>query len=164
MCTMVRWPRRVDITEVVGETVALVRYLAKKERVEIDLRLAPTPEPVIADEQKIRQIILNLVLNAIQAVDGPGWLKISTASDDSEVTVEVADSGRGIEPHELQQIFEPFYSSRPDGRGTGLGLFISKVIVDQLGGSIDVTSTPGEGTRFIVRFPTTPRAAVEAIG
>lgn len=155
-------PQRVDIIEVVGEIVALVRYLAEKERVEIKLRLAPTPEPLIADEQKIRQIVLNLVLNAIQAVDGPGWLKISTFGDDGEVTVEVADSGPGIEPHVLQQIFEPFYSSRPDGRGTGLGLFISKVIVDQLGGSIDVTSTPGEGTRFIVRFPTTSRAALEA--
>jgi signal transduction histidine kinase len=157
-------PQRVDITEVVGEIVALVRYLAEKERVEIELRLAPTTEPVIGDEQKIRQIILNLVLNAIQAIDGPGRLEISTAGDDGEVTIEVADSGTGIEPHELQQIFEPFYSSRPDGRGTGLGLFISKIIVDQLGGSIDVTSTLGEGTRFIVRFPTTPRAALEAIG
>jgi signal transduction histidine kinase len=156
--------QRIDITELVSEVVALVRYLAERQRVEIELRLGPSPEPVIADEQKIRQIILNLVLNAIQAVDGPGWLKISTSGDDEEVTVEVADSGTGIEPHELKQIFEPFYSSRPDGRGTGLGLFISKIIIDQLGGSIDVTSTPGQGTRFIVRLPTTPRAALEAIG
>lgn len=158
-------PQSVDVGAVACDTVALVRYMAEKGRVEVVVRGTDDIQPVIADEAQMRQVMLNLVLNAIQAIQGPGWLHLSIRrGGTSTVEIEVADSGRGIEPTELQRIFEPFYSLRPDGRGSGLGLFITKIIVEQFGGSIDVSSTPGEGTRFTVTLPAAAAAAAGAAG
>jgi len=155
----------VDLAAVIRDTVALVHYMAEERRVEIRVRAAANLHPVIADEQQIRQVFLNLALNAIQAVEGPGWLHISTRpGNGATVAVEVADSGRGIAPAQLPRIFEPFYSSRPDGRGSGLGLFIAKVVVEQSGGSIEVSSSPGEPTRFTVVLPAASAAAEGAAG
>jgi PAS domain S-box-containing protein len=155
-------PQAVDIGAAIRDTLALVRYLAENRGVAIELDAAAGVPPVHADEQQVRQVVLNLVLNAIQAVEGPGWVRVSTrAGDPGTAVIEVADSGVGIAPRELTQIFEPFYSSRPDGRGTGLGLFITKIIVEQFGGSIAVASTPGQGTRFTVVLPTAPSAATK---
>jgi len=139
----------------VRDILALVRYESDKKLVRTETNLSSTPCLVLADEALIRQVLLNLVLNAIQAIDGSGWLRISARKGiEGFVEVEVADSGNGIDPSELRKVFEPFYSSRADGRGTGLGLFMSKIIVEQLGGSIAVASTPGQGTRFTILFPT----------
>jgi len=145
----------VDLSAAVHDILALVRYEADKNPVRIEVDLSATLCPVIADESLVRQVLLNVVLNAIQAIDGPGWLRVSAREGlEGFVEVGVADSGRGIDPAELHRIFEPFYSGRADGRGTGLGLFMSKIIVDQLGGSISVSSTPGHGTRFTILLPT----------
>ena len=157
-------PQAVDIGAVVSDTVALMRFMAKDAGIELEVRPAADPRPVFADEQQLRQVVLNLVLNAIQAVDGPGWVRISTRPGvGATVAIEVADSGRGIEPTDLPRIFEPFCSLRPDGGGSGLGLFIVKIIVEQSDGSIAVSSTPGEGTTFTVVLPSAPGAARGAV-
>ncbi len=143
----------VDVAEVVHDTVKLLAYTAEQERVEVGVDIAPGLPPVMAEESQVRQVVLNLLLNALQASDGPGRVNVSARAADGGAEVEVTDWGRGIEPDDLPRIFEPFFSRRSDGRGTGLGLFISKVIVDRLGGSLAVASTPGAGARFTVHLP-----------
>jgi PAS domain S-box-containing protein len=159
-----RKPRQVrqpvDLSAVVRDTLALVRYEAKKNSVRIEENLAADLSPLIAEESQVRQVVLNMVLNAIQAVDGPGWLRVCTSlAPGGLLEIKVADSGRGIEARDLEQIFEPFYSTHQDRRGTGLGLFISKIIVDQMGGSIQVESAPGEGATFTILLPAGPESA-----
>jgi two-component system NtrC family sensor kinase len=116
---------------------------------------------VVADEAQVRQVVLNVVLNAIQALEGPGWIRVSTRRTvDGFNEVEVTDSGPGIVPSDRERIFEPFYSTRPGGRGTGLGLFITKIIVGQLGGAIRVSSDAGKGAKFTITLPTETIASV----
>lgn len=154
----------LDLAAVVRETLALVRYQAEERGITIEETLPANLGPVLAEESQLRQVVLNLLLNGIQAIDGAGRLAVTAHPDGDEfVVMEVADSGRGIEPSDLPQIFEPFYSARPDGRGTGLGLFICRVIVDQLGGAIGVDSGPGIGARFTVRLPGGIRAGLGAL-
>jgi PAS domain S-box-containing protein len=154
----------VDLCAALHDILALVRYEAEKKNVRVEESLSSDLCPVIADESQVRQVLLNVVLNAIQAIDGPGWLRVSAREGlEGFVELAVTDSGRGIEPSEVHKIFEPFYSARADGRGTGLGLFMSRIIVDQLGGSIAVSSTPGRGSCFTILLPTDVRSgAVEA--
>lgn len=152
----------VDLNGVVHDILFLVRYEAEKNSVQIQEALAPDLHPLMADDAEVRQIVLNIVLNAIQSLDGPGWIRISTRTTDGGFhEIEVTDSGRGIDPADRDKIFEPFFSARPDGRGTGLGLFITKIIVGRLGGSIGVSSTPGGGTRFVISLPAGTGAAAE---
>ncbi len=152
----------VDVGAVVRDTLALLRYECRKGRVDVVERVATEACIVLADQAKIRQVVLNVLLNAVQSMDGPGRLVVRVEStEDAFVRVEVTDTGRGIEPAALSKVFEPFYSARSDGKGTGLGLFISKIIVDGLGGSIRVSSAPGEGAAFTILLPAAPRAAEE---
>lgn len=165
---LARKPRQarqlVDVNAVVHNTLTLVRYMADERSVRVEVTLAPSLAPILADESQVRQVILNVVMNALQAIEGAGQVRVWTRANEGGVEVEVADSGRGIETRDLHRVFEPFFSGRAGGHGTGLGLFISKIIVDQLGGAIRVTSAPGSGTSFRVFFPGSalPRAEVGA--
>lgn len=151
----------VDLNAVVRDILFLVRYEAEKRSVEIQEDLNPELAPLMADDAQVRQVVLNVVLNAIQALDGPGWIRISTRAGAGGFNeIDVADSGRGIEPADRERIFEPFYSAGPGARGTGLGLFITKIIVGHLGGGIRVSSTPGKGASFVISLPT--KAATSA--
>lgn len=154
-------PQPVDLGVLVRDTLALVRYEAEKNFVQVEHRVERDLPVILADEAQLRQLTLNLVLNAIQAVHAPGWLRVSVYRGQNGTTLEVSDSGRGIPREDLPRIFEPFFSTRPDGRGTGLGLFICRVIIEQLGGSIDVASTLGKGTCFTVFIPDTAACNVE---
>ena len=104
--------------------------------------------------REIEQVLLNLIVNAAQAIEGPGELRVRTAQDeDGAVSIAIADTGRGIAPENVARIFDPFFTTKPVGEGTGLGLSISHEIVRRHGGRIDVASTPGRGTEFTVRLP-----------
>jgi len=152
----------IDLSAVAHDIVALVHYEAEKSSVKIEEELAPGLGPLLTDESMVHQVILNILLNAIQSIDGSGIVRIVTSSNSKGlIQIEIIDTGRGIEAAVLQKIFEPFFSARPDESGTGLGLFISKVIVDQLKGSIEVESVPGKGTHFTIIFPTSPDAITE---
>ena len=144
----------LDLAAVVHDSLALVRYQAQERGITIEETLPADLGHVLAEESQLRQVVLNLLLNGIQAIDGPGRLTVTAHGEgDEQVVMEVTDSGRGIATADLPQIFEPFYSARPDGRGTGLGLFICKVIIDQLGGTIGVDSAAKRGAHFTVRLP-----------
>jgi two-component system NtrC family sensor kinase len=113
---------------------------------------------------RLNQVFLNLLVNAGQSIEGNGTITISTGFDDSEAWIAIADTGCGIAPENLNRIFDPFYTTKPVGQGTGLGLSVSHSIVRKHGGRIDVDSEPGKGTRFTVRLPLPARDAETSCG
>jgi len=109
--------------------------------------------PIKGDELQLRQVFTNILLNAIQAIDGTGEIRVTTGRGEGEVFVQICDTGRGIPREHLSRIFEPFFTTKELGKGTGLGLAIAHGIVERHGGRIEVESTPGEGTCFTVLLP-----------
>lgn len=103
--------------------------------------------------QELKQVFLNLLINAVQAIGDGGTVRVSTRHQEGAIVVRVEDDGPGIAPTVLERVFDPFFTTKPEGEGTGLGLAISKEILRRHGGSIEVESTPGEGTRFYVWLP-----------
>jgi signal transduction histidine kinase len=102
---------------------------------------------------QLQQVFLNLSLNACEAMPGGGTLTISTMEDDGRVLVRLTDTGCGIKKDNLQRILEPFFSTKPVGQGTGLGLSVSYGIVRQHGGTLEVESEEGKGSTFTVVLP-----------
>jgi two-component system, NtrC family, sensor kinase len=104
---------------------------------------------------QLQQVILNLLTNAMDATPAGGWVDVSTRADADrgQVVVEVRDTGHGMGPEERRQMFEPFFSTKGPGRGSGLGLFISAQIVRDHKGVIEVDSAPGQGSAFRVCLP-----------
>jgi signal transduction histidine kinase len=155
----------VDIASLVEKTLSLVKPLADKRQLTLDLRAAPgLPKPSI-DEGQIQQVLLNLVVNSIHACDHPGQVTVdvslanATAPADlggakgEYLCLSVADQGMGISPEILPRIFEPFFTTKSVGEGTGLGLSVAYGIVREHGGWIDVQSVARQGSRFSVYLP-----------
>ena len=107
---------------------------------------------------QINQVFMNLLVNAAQAIEQHGTITIRSGCEDGQVRVAISDSGKGIDPRQLNRIFEPFFTTKPVGIGTGLGLSVSYGIIQKHGGSIDVESEPGRGSTFTVRLPVTQSA------
>lgn len=150
-------PQLIDIHRLVESVVRM--QAAEAELKKIDLQAALSPQPVIiyGDEQRILQVVTNLVVNAINYTLAGGQVRISVSpptTRDGFVTLEVSDSGIGIAPEHLPHIFEPFYRGENRGEGTGLGLSITRQIVELHGGTISVNSVVGQGSAFQVRLPT----------
>lgn len=145
--------RQVDLRASVEETVSLVALEADRRGVALELSWDEDVPAVRADEGQLRQVVLNLLMNSIQATGRGGSVKVRGYKTDGRVALSVSDTGTGISPAEVKHIFEPFYTKKPLGQGTGLGLFISKNIVMDHGGEIIVESQPGEGTTMTVILP-----------
>jgi two-component system NtrC family sensor kinase len=151
-------PRKaVDVNHGVELTVRLVRGKAEKKGVELGVECTVLP-PVTCHGAKINQVILNLLVNAIDACEPGGRVEVRTRSVDDGVVIEVTDDGCGIDAGIRTKIFDPFFTTKPVGQGMGLGLAISHSIVQAHGGTIEFESSPGGGTRFRVRLPV-PRSA-----
>lgn len=144
-------PRAMDVTRILIEMVTLLERLLG-EQVTLDLHVRAAC-PIMADPGKIEQVILNLAVNAKDAMPKGGDLHILCDADDEVVTLTVADTGMGMSQETLSQIFEPFFTTKTRGKGTGLGLSMVHGIVVDSGGTIEVISEEGEGTRFIIRWP-----------
>lgn len=147
----------IDVNQTILETAALLKFQAEHAAVVLSTELQEALPPIVADDTQVRQLVLNLVLNAVQAAAAaphvPGRVSVKTRATDGKLEVIVVDNGPGIAPGETTKIFEPFYSRRAGGQGTGLGLFIVQTIVRGLRGSIRVSSWPGEGAAFTVEVP-----------
>jgi PAS domain S-box-containing protein len=143
----------VSPNQSLSETVSLLRFQAEERGIEIIEELDPRVPHIRADDPGLRQVFLNLLLNALQAIEGPGRIRVRTSAEPESVVISIEDTGCGITPEDLPRIFEPFFSRKTRRGGTGLGLFISKVLVEQMGGTITAQSQPGEGSRFVIRFP-----------
>jgi signal transduction histidine kinase len=112
--------------------------------------------PVVkADGNVLKQILLNIIMNALQAMEenGGSLMVESSTPNDKEVCIVISDTGPGIPPETLAQIFEPYFTTKKPGEGTGLGLFVTRTLVEKLGGNITASSTLGEGTTFSVTMP-----------
>jgi signal transduction histidine kinase len=148
---------RADINEVVEDVVAMVRHLARTGGVETQLDLNRVLPLVYIDRNHLKQVLLNLVHNALHAMPTGGDLILNTyqKSRDGEdwVILEVQDTGQGIPPDHLGRIFEPFFTTKPTGTGTGLGLSISYGIISDHGGYIEVESEVGQGSCFKIWLP-----------
>ncbi len=144
----------VDINQVLRNVVMLVRYKARKERKDIELKLTPNLPAVSGESDALSQVFLNLLLNAIEFTPaGPTIQIISGMQDEITLFVKIADQGFGISPQNLNKIFQPFFTTKPAGSGTGLGLPISQRIVKAHGGWIEVESQLNKGTTFTVYLP-----------
>jgi PAS domain S-box-containing protein len=144
----------VDLNRVIEEVLLLTRPQIAKTGVRIETLLEPGLPAISGDGAMLQQVMLNLITNAWQAHDGAGEIRIVTrARREAPPAVEVAveDTGRGIHAADLERIFDPFFTTK--STGTGLGLSITHSIVHEHGGTIDVDSTPGQGTRFVLTFP-----------
>jgi signal transduction histidine kinase len=143
----------VDLNRVVQETLSLVEHQLKNAGVEVRAALDPGVAPVHGNAGKLQQVFLNLFLNARDAMEGGGVLEIRTSSEDMSARVEVSDTGHGIAQEHLHRIYDPFFTTKATRKGTGLGLSVSYGIIQEHGGTIEVFSRPGGGTRFQVELP-----------
>ncbi len=134
-----------------------------KHHVEIETDLRPLP-PVYGASGRILQVFLNLIVNAAQAIAGDGWIRIRTRLEDGMVEARVTDSGPGVPVEARDTIFSPFFTTKPAGEGTGLGLAVSAGIIERHAGTIAVEGDPGEGATFVVRIPVDHRQADSASG
>ncbi|EIW88081.1 sensor histidine kinase [Alishewanella agri BL06] len=125
-----------------------------KYKAEVVKQFAELP-PVFCIPSQLNQVLLNLLVNAAQAIVDRGIITISTGCDAQWVWFSVADTGPGIAAEQLEQIFQPFYTTKPKGQGTGLGLALSRSIVEKHKGLLEVQSTPGVGSCFTVKIPRT---------
>ena len=140
-----------DIAGTAEHAVMFARQQAITKRIMIELNHDEEIPPVDHDPNQINQVLLNLLLNAIQAMEKPGAIHVSLRQDHESALITVADEGKGILPENLDNIFRPFFTTK--GHGTGLGLSLARRIVEAHGGSIRVRSQVGKGTQFEVRLP-----------
>ncbi len=140
-----------DINRVIDDTITLVEYQPAMKKIILKRELDGALAPIDADPLQLKQVFLNLILNAIQAMPNGGELKLETGSTPNGVEAVISDTGAGISEEEKKKIFQPFYTTKPDG--TGLGLSITYGIVKEHGGEIYVESSPGRGTKFKMLLP-----------
>jgi len=149
--------RETDLSKVIDDTVSLLEHQFSLDDIGLEKRLG-SDELVLANQNEIQQILINLLANAKDAVMALGEghnrkIVITTSDHPKAVELSVEDNGVGMNSETLAQIFEPFYTTKPPGKGTGLGLSVTKELVEKHGGAVKVQSTPGEGTRFLLRLP-----------
>jgi len=144
----------ININEILQEVLELVRYKSHYDKIEIQANLQDGLPDVISDPTGLRQVCMNLLINAHQAIKGAGVVEISTGvTGQSMVMFQVRDSGCGISKDAIDQIWDPFYTTKNVGQGNGLGLAVTYNIIKRLGGEISVESQVGKGSKFTVRIP-----------
>jgi len=146
----------VDLNQVVLGAVDLFKHQSEKEGIELSCVLYPQMPVLAADAGQLTQVLVNLVVNAVQAMPKGGKLIIQTRVQDGHVVCSVEDTGVGMTEQVLDRLFVPFFTTKEVSQGTGLGLPVVHGIVTSHGGTIEVTSTPGKGTTFTIRLPVEP--------
>jgi two-component system NtrC family sensor kinase len=144
----------LSVPDLVDDVMALVGHLFRRKVVEVKNQFAPDFPALTANGQQMKQVMLNLLTNALQAMSGPGQIWVRGSRDESgRLVVEVEDEGPGIKPEVADKIFDPFFTTKPEGEGTGLGLSICYQIVRDHGGSIEVRSGARRGAVIRMIFP-----------
>ena len=156
-------PQANDLGGIVQRCLLLVGHQCELQQVEVESQIDPKMPSIYCDAVQIQQVLLALLMNAVEAMPRGGRLKVETAYnvERREALIVVNDDGMGIPEDVLPHIFEPFFTTKAEGKGVGLGLAVAFGIVQQHGGNIAVSSTPQKGTTFRVTLPETPRAPAE---
>jgi signal transduction histidine kinase len=153
--------RLLDVRQPLRKSLAMIEQPARQRGVKIEEHFTDSVPAVEANAAELEQIFLNLFLNALDAMPQGGTLEVSIATQallpggHAALSITVRDTGTGIPAELRERIFEPFFTTKQEGRGTGLGLSICQGLVRSHGGEIEVQSEPGQGTRFLVKFPVT---------
>lgn len=143
----------VNLRQLVEEAVQLVEKEASYKEIEFVQEVNASLDSIWSDAYQLRQVLINLLTNAIHATGRKGRIKIGLQKDGEQAILTIQDTGQGIPQENLERIFEPFFSTKPNGEGTGLGLFVTRGIVEKLGGTIEAESRLGEGTDFRITLP-----------
>jgi two-component system NtrC family sensor kinase len=152
-------PRRLNLAEFVGQASSLFSKKAQVSGVSLEIKNTSQSCWVNADPGQLQQVVLNLLNNAFDAVEakndsqGQGLVTVSVETGDSQALLRIQDNGKGIDSENLKRIFTPFFTTKPVGQGTGLGLPVCYGIVEKMGGSIKVQSSVGKGSTFIIALP-----------
>ena len=146
---------RIDINACAEEILSVLEHQMQKSGVRVDRRFDPDLPLITADDQMLKQVFMNLLLNASQATPKGGRITLTSVYEkiNNRLAIEISDTGTGISEKFIDRIFDPFFTTKGPGKGTGLGLSVSYGIVKQHGGEIEVESAPGKGTTFTVRLP-----------
>ena len=145
----------VDLNKVLQDTLSLIGKQALFFNIDVVCHLEPDLPPVVADRSQFQQVFINILMNAVQAMNEQGTITIETrhVSATDSVDVAISDTGTGIPPEDIDRIFDPFFTTKSGGHGTGLGLSIAYGIVTTHGGSISVQSVAGKGSKFTIHVP-----------
>ncbi|NNE07755.1 MAG: hypothetical protein HKN20_04250, partial [Gemmatimonadetes bacterium] len=146
----------VDLNVLLRSVLGLVRYDARFGPIKVETEFAEDLPPVNTVEDRLFAVFLNLALNAADSMPDGGTLAIRTELHDDEIHVSFADTGHGIRAEHFERIFEPYFTTKARGQGTGLGLSVSRTVLHRIGGDIEVRSDEGKGSRFLVRIPLKP--------
>ncbi len=144
----------INLNETITQVVALLEYRLNQKQVELQLDLADNLPLVRADASRLKEVIMNLLLNSFDAVEAKGRISIKTEMQSPALlSLTVQDDGKGIAPEDLDKIFDPFFTTKDVGEGTGLGLAVALSIIEAHGGKIEVESQPNQGSKFTVLLP-----------
>jgi len=156
---------RVRLNRVLSDVLELMEYQIRSDNIQIVLSLSENLPPVTGDANQLKQVFLNIIVNARQAMPDGGVLTVTTrATADGSAEAAIGDTGCGMSPEMTERIFEPFYTTKTEEGGSGIGLFLCRNIARDHGGALSVSSRPGEGSTFILTLPAAadedvPRAA-----
>lgn len=142
-----------DVASVVRDSIALVKPQRAFREIRVEVEAPPNLPRVAGDESRLAQVLLNLFLNAADAIDGRGTISVRVTTAESRLAIVVDDDGPGIDPGVLTTLFEPFVTTKPVGKGTGLGLAVCHTIAQRLGGSMTAENRPERGARFTLTLP-----------
>ncbi|KPL08870.1 MAG: hypothetical protein AMS23_00715 [Bacteroides sp. SM1_62] len=145
--------KQIDINQVIEDSLYFYKSRCQKEGIKLDIKLQPDLPFIIADPVHINQVVVNIVVNAMQAMPHGGVLNIKTLTSADEIMLIIKDTGVGMKEEVMEQIFYPFFTTKKAGQGLGLGLSVVHGIITAHGGSISVISEPGKGTEFKISLP-----------
>jgi len=144
--------KEVDINERLEAASEIALMATYTDDIDLEKNFDSVPG-ILAKPEEIQQVFLNIISNAVQAMEGKGKLTLSSQQDHGFIVVQIRDTGPGIPPEHITKVFDPFFTTKDQGEGTGLGLNIVHRVVEQYGGNIKIESEPGEGTMFVISFP-----------
>lgn len=146
----------LDVNKLIRESLSLVEHQLRSGKIEVQARLEEDSLVTYGNSNKLQQVLVNLVLNAKDAMPSGGRLEIRSQRTNGNILIDITDTGQGMSEEVLSHIYDPFYTTKGIGRGTGLGLAVSYGIIQEHSGRIFVESTPGVGTHFQVKLPASP--------
>lgn len=156
-------PRQLtNLQEVFEQVLLLVRYELNRKSIRLNEEFPPVPA-IWADANRLKQVFINLLMNAAQALDREGEITLSLAAQTEGIEIRISDNGPGIPQGLQEKIFEPFFTTKKEGEGTGLGLYLCRTIVREHGGELLLDQQPGQGACFIIRLPLNEEAAKEKL-